>query len=76
MSTHLNLPFNDGGPFPNAYIVRDLSRIAFVVHEKKFEFSNIADSEFFKTVGEAVACFLVASVANLKSLISANGPIK
>jgi hypothetical protein len=38
-----------------------------VVHEQKVDFARIVDEDFFVTVRKEMACFLVASVPNLKS---------
>jgi hypothetical protein len=46
-------------------VVCNLSTVLAVVHEEKFDFSNVADLELAESVGEDVAGLLVRSVTNV-----------
>ena len=49
--------------------MRDLGRKAFVVHEEKVNFPDVADQELLEAVGKKVTGLLVATITNLRKII-------
>ena len=49
-----NEPLKNDCPVAAAHVVRNLRREAFVVHEEKVNFPNVADQELLQAVGEEV----------------------
>ena len=59
------MPLENDDTVAAADVVCNLGRVAFVVHEQKLEFPDIADEEFLQAVGKEMSCPLVASVTDL-----------
>ena len=47
----------------------DLCRKAFVVHQEKVNFPDVADQELLEAVGKKVTGLLVATITNLRKII-------
>ena len=47
-------PLKDGSAVAAADVVCDLSREAFVVHEEKLNFPDVADQQLLQAIGEEV----------------------
>ena len=58
-------PLEDQSPVPAAHVVCNLRSIAFVVHQKELDLTDVVDEELLEAVGEQVAGLLVAAVTNL-----------
>ena len=50
-----HIPLKDLDTVAAADVVCDLRRVAFVVHEEKVNFPNIADQELLQAIGKKVA---------------------